>query len=128
MIYDNEYIGAMILLIIVVLFWIAGICKGICDSIQFHDGYKSWGYFWSRDSWKILYNPNKTPMQKFIAKVMGSAWNAWHLCDWIRNGCMVLSVFLTFYSPMLDEGFLNNAVFAGFNLIFFLVAKKISYR
>jgi hypothetical protein len=126
--YTNEYLGGLVLLGICASFFIAGISKGICDSIQFHDGYKGLGYFWSRDSWKILYNPNKTLMQRLSANIMGSAWNAWHLFDWIRNGCMVLAVFLTFYSPMLDEGWLNNLLFAFFNLMSFLGAKKLSYR
>lgn len=104
---------------------LAGASKGISDAIAHHNSYAKSGYFWSTESWKIKYNP-KTFMQKFAAKIMGASWNAWHLFDWIRNGCYVAVIFMAYYAPYHNP--LEWAAASAFQLFFFLVFFKIFYR
>ena len=69
--------------LILLLAIINGVCKGICDEIQFHNGLKDLGRFWDSDSWRDPKN-----------KLMNAVINAWHVFDWIRNFTVLLSLCL----------------------------------
>jgi len=109
------------LFIIMLLSMLAGASKGICDSIQFHDGYASKGYFWSKASWKQKYN-NPT----WLSKLMNASINAWHVFDWIRNICYFLSAFLIYFIP--EHSFFELVGFMFFNVFFFLITFQLFYR
>lgn len=115
----------ILILVISLLSMLAGASKGICDSIEFHNGYEHLGYFWGGSSWQIKYHP-QTFMQKLVAKVMGASLNAWHVFDWIKATCYFLSIFCAYYCPeMLWFEWLS---LIGFQVFFYLVFFKLFYR
>ena len=61
--------------------YISGWCKGIEDSIVFHNSY---------DNYIITLAP-------FISKIMVATINLWHVEDWIRNGIPMISDILLLF-------------------------------
>ena len=81
----------MTTLILSILFFIIGLSKGFCDSIEFHDAYSHGTRFWQRDSWKDKKN------------VFGFVFNAWHTFDITRNALSMVAVLLVIvYPPVLS--------------------------
>ena len=109
------------LLLISICSILAGASKGICDSIKFHDGYASKGYFWSKESWKQKYD-----RPTWLSKLFNASINAWHVFDWVRNICYFMAIFLAFYLP--EQTFIEYATFIFFNVFFFLITFQLFYR
>ena len=76
--------------VVVLLFLITGMSKGVCDSINAHDGFKHWGYWWSKDSWRTLYDDDHTLWEK----VYNGAFNAWHVFDLVRIICPFIALWI----------------------------------
>jgi hypothetical protein len=82
------------MIIVVFLIWyIAGLLNGLMDSIQQHDSYANWGHFFSRDSWKDRYDNNHT----FLEGTMQASINAWHIAKWLSVVLISISVGLFGY-------------------------------
>lgn len=93
----------MIYIINISLWVLAGMCSGVMDSIQFHDSYKKWGYFWSRDSWQ---------MQKWL---WSFAPNAWHFAKYVMVCCFLIIGMLGITGAWMVIGCIF-AFMAGFNI------------
>jgi hypothetical protein len=77
-------------IIISLMWYLAGCANGIMDSIKFHDSYKQWGVFWSKQSWLYLYDKEKN----WFEKIFNAAFDGWHLCKYIMNGLFATSLFI----------------------------------
>lgn len=75
-------------LILSILFFVIGVSKGICDSIQFHDTFSHWTRFWTSDSWKDKKN------------IFGFVFNAWHTFDITRNTLSFIAVGVVIFFPV----------------------------
>lgn len=99
------------------LIWLlAGVAKGICDSIEFHDSYRDWGYDFSKDSWYSKYSH-----PTWFSKLLDASINAWHILDWSRTLLVVISVGLALLYPI-------EVTYIPFLLFAFVLGFKISYR
>jgi hypothetical protein len=110
-------------MIIYIFILIAGLCSGLMDSIHSHDSYKSWGHFWSRDSWADLYDSTHTIGEK----IMQASINAWHIAKWTMVLCFVFSIVLAPYC--FDKSGFTLAIIKLSSLILtFIAGFKISYK
>ena len=108
---------SIVIFSVIILWLLAGVAKGICDSIEFHDSYKDWGYDWSRDSWN-----NKYTHPNWLSRLLDASLNAWHILDWIRTGLQVVSLAIVSVYPLELVPILLYVPFA------FVMGFLVSYR
>lgn len=78
-----------------ILVFIAGLCNGIMDAIDFHDAYKNKGWWWSKESWKDL---ERNPT--WIERTFKAAFNGWHIAKWCTFLCLFIAIALSVVSPI----------------------------
>lgn len=76
------------MILLLFIWFIAGCCKGVTDSICFHNGYSHWGWFFDQRSWT-----DKKLFGMFV-------FNGWHLLDYIRTGISMVSLLLISSLPL----------------------------
>jgi len=78
----------MTITILCVIFFVIGACKGLQDSIEFHDTFSHWTHKWQQASWKDKKN------------IFGFSPNWWHRFDITRNTLSFIAVGVVIFFPV----------------------------
>ena len=98
------------MIIFAILLLVQTILNAISDSITHHDGYKSWGYFFSKDATEhYKYN--------WFHRYFPMFYDAWHLSKVLQTLCKIGIVFIATKSfifvaaILVARGLLFNIVY-----------------
>lgn len=109
-------------IIFIITFWyLAGICNGFMDAIKYHNAYKHWGPFWSKDSWKRLYDGDIN----WFEKIFDAAFDAWHLLKYIMMSLLAVSLCLAF---LIKLTVFQSMLISSLAIISFTIGFKTTYK
>lgn len=111
--------GAIIL--IVISWYLAGCCNGIMDAIKYHDAYKHWGPFWSKGSWKRLYDGDIN----WFEKIFDAAFDGWHVLKYTMMSLFVLSLVLSLSICLILQ---QVIIIAALCVASFIIGFKTTYK
>lgn len=109
------------LILIIICWYLAGICNGFMDAIKYHDAYKHWGPFWSKGSWKRLYDGDIN----WFEKIFDAAFDAWHLLKYIMMSLFILSLGLAFTTNL---HIFQNILICSIAVLSFIIGFKTTYK
>ena len=98
------------MIIFAILLLTQTILNAISDSITHHDGYKTWGYFFSKDA-------AEEPKYNWFHRYFPVFYDAWHLSKVLQTLCTVGIVFIATKSIifvaaiLVARGLLFNIVY-----------------
>ena len=98
------------MIIFAILLLVQTILNAISDSITHHDGYKSWGYFFSKDA-------AEHPKFNWFHRYFPMFYDMWHLSKVLQTLCTIGIVFIAtksfifVASILVARGLLFNIVY-----------------